>query len=44
LAIATLSPRWSPCPWVSRIVVASSSSAGVAAFGLPVRNGSTRTV
>src|SRR4029077_21067918 len=44
LAIATVSPRWSPWPCVSRIVVASSSSALAAALGLPVRNGSTSTV
>ena len=27
LAIATVSPKWSPWPWVSRIVVAATSSA-----------------
>ena len=34
LAIATVSPMWSPCPWVSRIVVAAASSALIAAFGI----------
>src|ERR1700754_3711321 len=41
--MSTVSPRWSPCPCVSRITSAGTSSAVAAAFGLPVRNGSTRT-
>src|SRR3954453_19025478 len=44
LAMSTVSPRWSPWPCVSRIASASTSSAAAAAFGLPVRNGSVRTV
>src|SRR4051794_14857611 len=44
LAMSTVSPRWSPWPWVSRTVVASTSPASAAALGLPVRNGSMRTV
>ena len=44
LAIATVSPMWSAWPWVSRIVVAATSSALIVAFGLPVRNGSIRRV
>ena len=43
LAIATVSPMWSPWPWVSRIVVAAASSALIAALGFPVRNGSIRS-
>src|SRR4051794_41035003 len=43
-AMSTVSPRWSACPWVRRIVVASTSEASLAAFGFPVRNGSTSTV
>ncbi len=43
-AIDTVSPMWSPWPWVSRIVVGVTSSAAIAALGLPVRNGSIRTV
>src|SRR3954453_2048633 len=43
LAMSTVSPRWSACPWVSRMAVGSSSEASTAAFGLPLRNGSTRT-
>src|ERR1043165_8989689 len=39
-----VSPRWSACPCVSRITSASTSSAVAAASGLPVRNGSVRTV
>ena len=30
LAISTVSPKWSSCPWVSRIVVAATSSAAIA--------------
>src|SRR4051812_36485928 len=44
LAMSTVSPRWSPWPWVSRITSGSTSSAVAAASGLPVRNGSVRTV
>ena len=44
LAMATVSPKWSPWPWVSRIASAATSSADAAAFGLPVRNGSMSTV
>ena len=44
LAMSTVSPRWSPCPCVSRIASASTSSAEAAASGLPVRNGSVSTV
>ena len=44
LAIATVSPIWSACPWVSRIASASTSSALAAAFGFPVRKGSMSTV
>src|SRR4051795_11735412 len=43
LAMSTASPRWSACPWVSRIADGSSSDASTAAFGLPLRNGSIRT-
>src|SRR3954451_20748258 len=44
LAMSTVSPMWSAWPWVRKIASASTSSAFAAAFGLPVRNGSTRTV
>src|SRR3954465_9014740 len=44
LAMSTVSPRWSPWPCVSRITSGSTSSAEAAASGLPVRNGSVRTV
>jgi hypothetical protein len=43
-AIATASPTWSACPWVSRMSDASASSAAIAAFGFPVRNGSMSSV
>src|SRR4051812_26847582 len=43
LAMSTVSPRWSPWPWVRRIASAGSSSALAAAFGLPDRKGSTST-
>src|SRR5947209_19477549 len=43
LAISTVSPKWSPWPWVSRITVGSTSSAAIAAFGLPLKNGSLKT-
>src|SRR5579875_1663230 len=43
-AIVTVSPKWSAWPWVSRIVCGESSCSPTAAFGLPVRNGSTSTV
>src|SRR5829696_3724724 len=39
-AMSTVSPMWSACPCVSRMWVGSTSSACLAAFGLPVRNGS----
>src|SRR5215216_252859 len=44
LAMSTVSPRWSACPWVSRMTSGETSSALAAAFGFPVRNGSVRTV
>src|SRR3954471_6186133 len=44
LAMSTVSPRWSPWPWVSRITSGCTSSAVAAALGLPVRNGSVSTV
>src|SRR4051794_31798120 len=44
LAMSTVSPRWSACPWVSRIALGLSSSACAAALGLPVRKGSTSTL
>src|SRR4051794_24514154 len=44
LAMSTVSPRWSACPWVSRIALGLSSSACAAALGLPVRNGSISTL
>ena len=44
LAMSTVSPRWSPCPWVSRITSGLTSSAEAAARGLPVRKGSVSTV
>src|SRR5947209_1774944 len=43
LAMSTVSPRWSAWPWVSRIVVGSTSPASTAALGLPDRNGSIST-
>ena len=42
--MSTVSPRWSPWPWVSRIASARPRRPSTAAFGLPVRNGSTSTV
>src|SRR5919109_228256 len=44
MAMSTVSPRWSAWPWVSRITSGSTSSADAAALGLPVRNGSMRTL
>ena len=43
-AISTASPRWSACPWVTHIRSHSTSPGETEAFGLPVRNGSTRTL
>src|SRR4051812_35858837 len=44
LAMATVSPMWSLWPCVRKIASACTSSAVAAAFGLPVRKGSTSTV
>ena len=44
LAMSTVSPRWSACPWVRRMNSAETSSGPAAAFGLPDRNGSVTTV
>src|SRR6266542_2136332 len=41
LAISTLSPTWSPCPWLMRMKSASTASGEMEAAGLPVRKGST---
>ncbi len=43
LAMSTVSPRWSAWPCVSAITSAGSSSAVVAALGLPVSQGSIST-
>src|SRR3954464_12962595 len=42
-AMSTVSPRWSPCPWVRAITSAGTASADAAEEGLPVRKGSTST-
>src|SRR4051794_35488058 len=44
LPMATVSPMWSLWPCVRKIASACTSSAVAAAFGLPVRKGSTSTV
>src|SRR4051794_29909797 len=41
--MSTVSPMWSAWPCVRNMCVGSSSSALTAAFGFPVRNGSTST-
>src|SRR5687767_6699360 len=42
-AIAIVSPRWSPWPCDTRMKSAGTSAAFAAAWGFPVRNGSTST-